>query len=216
MAFGGLGTVGVNGMVAIVAGVLTDGIVRPRGRYAQGPNNNPDAAFGQGVAPNLVWQKGDFRTPVTGQIDQNDRVLRADRAALQHLLLTATGASLLGANAGGGFALAAVDSGRLTTGVAAANELGLPTNYGRGRGQWREADIAEFQIDVHSADVVALPANFAAVNTVPAPVNLIAINFVDPDLDGFGDLQFDFFNPGGRVAPAGSSIQMTFLHSLQR
>jgi hypothetical protein len=209
MAFGGLGTVGVGGMVGIVAGVLTDGIVSPRGRYAQGPNNNPDAAVGQGVTPNLVWQKGDFRTPVTSLIDQNDRVLRADRAALQHLLLRATGASLLGANQGGGFALGAIDSGRVTTGVAAANELGLPVNFGRGRGLWREADIGAIGVSEHSADV-------AAAGTTHGLFQLIAVNFIEIGTTGFGDLQFDFFASGLRAAPVGSSIELDFRHSLTR
>jgi hypothetical protein len=204
-------------MIGIDAGGLfVEGTIRPRGRYSQGINQDPAVGFAAGIAPNLQWQKGDFRAPVTNAITQNNRVLIPDRAAFNHLLVIATGGNLMLLNAGGGFALAAADSGRLTTAAPAALEHGIPTNFGRGRGQWREADIGSLKISEHSGDVAALPANFAAVNTVPAEFNLIAVNFLDVDADGLGDIQLDFFNHSGRTHPAGSSIEVDFVHSIAR
>lgn len=53
------------------------------------------------------------------------------------------------------------DTGVLVTAVPAANQHGIPTNFGPGRGNWQVADMARLSVDIFYADPSTYGANFS-------------------------------------------------------
>jgi len=216
MSFQGIGDPG--SMVSIAGGLFQDGIVFPQGRYSTQPNGSPDPNFPAGIGPNVVWQKGDFRTPVTPSIAVNDRRLREDRGAFNHLFIAATlpPGALLGACVGA-FDLTQPDSGQLTTedptGMLAQ---GIPANWGRGRGNWAESDFANIRasiVGVFGPPNCQDPVTGAIQSAIWGGGMLF--EFVDPNGDGLGDIRINFKSLGQTDVSFGI-IELWFIHSMMR
>lgn len=85
----------------------------------------------------------------------------------------------------------AVDTGILVTGTPAANQHGIPTNFGPGRGNWVLADLVRLTIDVLYARPAAFAANLArpavAVVTLSGGnVTIVFKNQANQDLSTLG------------------------------
>lgn len=118
--------------------------------------------------------------------------------------------STLAARAGAP-APAAADTGELTTAAPAANQHGLPLNFGKGRGNWLESDLAFFR-DVRSPRADA--ALVGGANAGP-DIHLSAKGFT-PGPDGVhGDWLFQFHNRGA-AASGVMEIGIEFGHSAIR
>ena len=59
----------------------------------------------------------------------------------------------------------AIDTGLLVSAAAAANQHGLPVNFGPGRGNWTENDVARLQVDVKARTITA-PIDASAIPPV--------------------------------------------------
>jgi len=137
MAFGGDAT--PKGFGASGALVAAGAITAPAGAYADQPG-------GVALAAGPAWQK-------TGRTDKRSR--------LNGLRLTAVaGIDLLAAGPYGAFpgVAADADTGVLVTAAAAANQHGLPSNFGEGRGNWLAEHTVGFMFQLTDAGVTAIAA----------------------------------------------------------
>jgi hypothetical protein len=99
------------------------------------------------------------------------------------------------------------DTGQLVTGPAAnANQFEIPTGWGRGRGNWRQADLFHLTVAFINSAADAVPVGGA--NTGP-DVYLVSVAVAG------NNLLFTFHNRG--VGPTDAcSIKLIYEHSMVR
>lgn len=92
------------------------------------------------------------------------------------------------------------DTGRLVTAAAGANEHGLPSNFGRGRGHWRDGDEERVRVLIMPQDDaktgVASTAGDISPFVYPVAHSVRAV------FDGNGDISIDVQNKVAAVGPA--------------
>jgi len=155
-------------------------ITHPAGQYA-------DQVNGAAAAAGPFWQA----TEVEG------------RGQLMGIIITGdgVGTDLLAVRAGAAFDITAADTGALVTDEAAANQHGLPANFGPGRGHWTEADVARLNVQVPD------PANVA----VGAATTLYAVTW-QARLVG-NDVEVFIHNNGDAVVGPNASILVQYVQA---
>lgn len=130
MAFANIGAAGALTAAANIA---------PAGQYASAIN-------GPALAAGPFFQK-------TGASGEEERIAGSDRRSrLNHLRITAAGGALLTDFVATPAAAANADTGVFVTAAAAANQHGLPANFGPGRGKWRADDFSQLAVQIISAE----------------------------------------------------------------
>lgn len=103
----------------------------------------------------------------------------------------------------GGFAVAAADSGELTTAAIGANQTALTANLGPGRGLWTQALVDAVSVELHdlrdAAEVAAADSIVHLVDKVLVAANLVVR-----------------IHNRGAVATGNLLIRINFQHSLVR
>jgi hypothetical protein len=69
-------------------------------------------------------------------------------SGLSYLIIDAAGGTVLTNTVANSGSAGAGNTGILTTADPATNQHGLPLNFGRGRGNWREEDIHRIRVEV--------------------------------------------------------------------
>lgn len=160
------------GGIGAAAALIQDTSIAPPGQYAS-QVNGPVSAI---AADNIFWQK--------------NRVER--RSEFNEFVLTVDAELLLARIAG--FNLANADSGRFTSAEPAANEHGLPANFGPGRGNWLEGDAERILVDLR------FPHDQAQGGAGETPLIDVTVTVAN------GDVQIDVHNHGGQDITADKPV----------
>lgn len=124
--------IGASGALVAAANIL------PAGAYALQPN-------GTASATGPYWRKS--AAGVAGRQSGSDRSSR-----LNQIAIIAAGGDLLVDFVATPAAIANADTGAFVTAAAAANQHGLPANFGPGRGNWIADDVARVTVEVWSGE----------------------------------------------------------------
>jgi hypothetical protein len=201
MAFGNIGAPG--GMIGAVN-------IAPAGAYA---------------ADGITWLKAQGIAFAPTPPSNLNALLRQRRASFKSIQV---GQVTLTARADATSDGTAGDTGVLVTAAPAANQHGIPINFGPGRGRWTTDDVSHrlwvvyYEINTPAGDV---PANVQGTDTAGGifpQVDVLQPNFFVTGPDGVhGDLRLTFKNRqlgennsgGGGTGASVGVIKMLYLHS---